>query len=178
MHTKLISSLLFVSAAMASQLAAAADGQITFNGEVTAQTCTISGNGSAKDFTVTLPTVSTSALAAAGETAGRTPFNIALTGCTPDSGDVRVHFEQGPTVDTSTGRLKLEAGGAQNVQISLLNSDLTAIRLGQAEASQNSLPVAISNGSATLPFFAEYYATGQATPGAANSNVMYTLTYQ
>ncbi|PRE84487.1 fimbrial protein, partial [Burkholderia gladioli] len=58
----------------------AADGTITFMGNVTAQTCTINGNGSgSKNFTVTLPTVSASSLATAGATAGATPFNIALT---------------------------------------------------------------------------------------------------
>ena len=46
--------------AFAPQNAKASDGTITFNGKITAQTCTIAGNGGGSSFTVTLPTVSTS----------------------------------------------------------------------------------------------------------------------
>jgi major type 1 subunit fimbrin (pilin) len=178
--TRLISAAILTSAALSSQFAFAADGTITINGQVTAQTCTINGNGSgSNNFTVTLPTVSTSALATAGQKAGATPFNIALTACTPASGNVHTYFEPGPTVDTSTGNLIVTTGGAQNVEIGLANGDFSAIALGAADASQNSQAVAISTGgTATLPYYAQYIATGAATAGAANSSVMYTLVYQ
>lgn len=186
MQTKLISALLIAGAATASQVAFAADGTITFSGAVTAQTCTINGNGSgSKNFTVTLPTVSASSLATAGATAGATPFNIALTACTPTTGTnavkaVHAYFEAGPTIDTTTGNLILASGGATNVEIQLLNAaDQSAVKLGQADASQNSKPVNVSaGGAATLQFYAQYYATGAATAGAANSSVMYTIAYQ
>ena len=62
---------------------------VTNNGLDTAHTFTINGKGSgAMDFLVTASSVSTSALAGAGQTAGRTPFSIALSACTPDSGNV------------------------------------------------------------------------------------------
>jgi len=180
MKRNLVSALILASTAMVAQLASANDGTITFNGQVTAQTCTINGNGTgAKDFLVTLPSVSTSALAGAGQTAGRTPFSIALSACTPDSGNVHTYFEPGITTDASTGNLKLDAGGASNVQIGLLNSDFTPIKAGFADASQNSKPVVIASGSATLSYYAQYVATGGAAgAGAANSSVMYTLVYQ
>jgi len=179
MKTKLISALIVTGAATASQLSAAADGMITFNGMITAQTCTINGNGTgSKDFAVTLPTVSASTLATSGQTAGRTPFNIALSGCTPDSGNVHTYFEPGPTTDATTGNLIVDTGGATNVQIGLLNADFTPIKAGFADASQNSHSVSISSGSATLPYYAQYVATGGATAGAANSSVMYTIAYQ
>lgn len=188
MQTKLISALLLAGAATASQVAFAADGMITFSGNVTAQTCTINGNGSgSKDFTVTLPTVSTSALASSGATAGTTPFNIALTACTPTTGTnaakaVHAFFELGSTVNTTTGNLIVSPGNssAKNVEIQLLNaSDQSAVKIGQADASQNSKPVNVStSGAATLQFYAQYYATGAATAGAANSSVMYSIVYQ
>lgn len=186
MQTKLISALLLAGAATASQFAFAADGTITFSGNVIAQTCTINGSGNhndtgANNFTVTLPTVSTSALATAGQTAGRTPFNIALTACTQKSGNVHAYFEPGPTVDTATGNLVLTGrpGDATNVEIGLLNNDLSAVKVGAADVSQNSKSVPISSaGAATLSFFAQYVATGVATAGAAESSVMYTLVYQ
>jgi major type 1 subunit fimbrin (pilin) len=179
MKTKLISAAILASAAMASQFAAAADGTITFEGAITAQTCTINGNGSgSNNFAVKLPTVSSSTLATAGQTAGRTPFSIALTNCTPSSGNVHTFVESGPTIDTTTGNLILNPGGATNVQIALQNSDFTNIRAGAADASQNSKSVAITSGNATLNYYAQYIATGPATAGAANASVMYTMAYQ
>lgn len=179
MKIKLLSALLGAAVLMASQTAAASDGTITFNGNITAQTCTINGNGSgSNNFSVTLPTVSTATLASAGQTAGRTPFNIKLSSCTPSSGNVHTYFEPGPTTDASTGNLVLNAGGATNVQLGLLNADFSAIKAGFADASQNSKSVAITTGSATLSYYVQYVATGAAGAGAANSSVLYTLAYQ
>ncbi|MFY0477184.1 fimbrial protein [Achromobacter marplatensis] len=179
-HTKLFAALIVAVTTMGVQSAHAADGTITFNGQITAQTCTINGNGTgAKDFTVKLPTVSSSTLANTGATAGRTPFQIALTACTPSSGNVHTFFEAGPTTDATTGNLILNAGGASNVQIGLLNaSDFSPIKAGFADASQNSKSVAITTGAATLSYIAQYVATGVATAGLANSSVMYTIAYQ
>lgn len=177
MKKQLLSALIAAGVIAISQNAMAADGTITFNGNITAQTCTINGNGSGtKDFTVTLPTVSSSTLASPGQTAGRTPFNIALTNCTAGSSTVHTFFEAGPTTDTTTGNLTVS--GATNVQLQLLNSDFTAIKAGFADASQNSKSVAIASGSATLPYYVQYVATGTAGPGVANSSVLYTIAYQ
>ncbi|AZC23999.1 MULTISPECIES: fimbrial protein [Pseudomonas] len=178
--TSKLSLVVLASCIGVSPAAFCADGRITFTGNVTAQTCKINGNGSgSNDFTVTLPTVSSSALASTGQTAGRTPFSIALSDCTPKSGNVHSYFEPGSTVNTATGNLVLNSGGASNVEIGVLNNDLTAIKIGAADASQNSKSVGIDgSGSATLPFYAQYVATGTATAGAASSSVMYTLVYQ
>ncbi|ABF11116.1 fimbrial protein [Cupriavidus metallidurans] len=174
MKKLLLSTLVVSSLGLASQFAAAADGTITFNGQVTSNTCTI--NGGTPDFTVTLPTVAAGTLSASGNTAGRTSFNIALTSCTGSS--AHTYFEAGPTTD-SAGRLMLTTGStASNVQIQLLNgSDQTLVKAGFADASQNSLSASISGGSATLTYYAEYYATGAAGAGSANSSVMYTIAY-
>lgn len=177
MKMKLIAALALIGAA-ASQGAFAADGTITFTGKITAQTCTISGNGGGPNFTVALPTVSASTLATSGATAGRSPFNIALTNCTPDTGTVHTFFEQGPTIDTVTGYLKLDTGGATNVEIQLQNSDFSNIALNQPDSGQNSKTASIQSGSATLNYYAQYVATGKAGAGAANSSVMYTMSYQ
>lgn len=179
MNAKLFAAIAALTAAV-PQFASAADGKITFNGSITSQTCTISGNGSAsKDFTVTLPKVSASSLDTAGKTAGRTGFNIGLSNCTPSTGSVHTYFEPGTYVDTTTGRLKLATGGASNVQIGLSNaSNSSQIVLGAADAAQRSLAVPLSSGAATLSYYAEYVATGAATAGAATSEVMYTIAYE
>ncbi|SDD37985.1 major type 1 subunit fimbrin (pilin) [Cupriavidus sp. YR651] len=172
--------VLTAAAAILSQSAFAVDGTISFTGSISAQTCTIAGNGaSGGDFVVALPRVSTASLNTPGSTAGRTFFTISLSGCTPAAGDVHTFFEAGPTTDTATGNLILASGTgtATNVQIGLLNADTSPIRAGFPDASQNSRNVALSGGAATLRYIAEYVATGAATAGTANSSVRYTVVY-
>ncbi|WP_226118695.1 fimbrial protein [Burkholderia sp. AU33545] len=181
---KILSMMLASIGIAAASAAYASDGTITINGSVVASTCTI--NGGQGDVTVNLPTVATTALASPGTVAGRTPFTLALTNCTTGNGSptkVGVAFEAGANVDLTTGRLKLNAGSeaapaASNVQINVLNDQQQPIKVG-FQGDQGSQMVAIGNdGSATLNYFAEYYATGAVTAGAANSKVQYSLTYQ
>ena len=88
---------------------------------VTDKTCDIV-TPAGKDFTVTLPTVSKQTLAAAGNVAGRTPFQIKLANCS--EGKVATYFEPGATVDFNTGRLlNQDATGAKNVNVQLLGSN-------------------------------------------------------
>ena len=158
----------------------AADGTITINGQVTDKTCTVNA-GTTKDFTVTLPTVSQSVLAVAGNTAGRTPFTINLTGCTAGS-KVATYFEPGATVDFNTGRLNNATGTATNVQVQLLGSNNTAIPVlaaGAGGIQTNSQLVDVSGtGAADLNYYAEYYATGASEAGSVATTVKYTIIYQ
>jgi len=167
-------------AAFAPQAAKASDGIITFKGAITAQTCTIVGNDQGSDFTVTLPTVSTSSLPANGSHAGDTPFTIALTNCSPDSGNVSTYFEAGATIDATTGFLKNTTGTATNTEVNFLNTvDGTSIKLGAPQASQNSAVVAIASGSANLPYIARYAAVGGGSgAGSVQTTVTYSMSYQ
>jgi major type 1 subunit fimbrin (pilin) len=169
-----------VSLLTIAPLAHAADGTIEFTGMVTALTCEINGGGANNDFTVALPPVPQSSLSAIGSSAGRTPFAITLTNCSPDSGMVSTYFEPGATVDLQTNQLKVDLGGAQNVELRLLNSDFSKVLAGAAKDSQNSTPVSIDSGAATMNYYVEYaqYGVAGATPGQANSRIQYTLTYQ
>ncbi|MFY3152448.1 fimbrial protein [Achromobacter xylosoxidans] len=178
MKTKLIFALTLSACAFLPQVAAAADGTIQFNGRITAQTCTING-GSGRDFTVTLPTVSASSLSAADATAGNTRFQIALTNCTPQAGNVRAFFEHVAGTNPS-GDLNIATGNgnAANVRIRLLNANGSRIVVGAPEPLQNSQSTALSEGAATLVYAAQYVATGQATAGAATASVQYTIAYQ
>lgn len=180
MSKKALSILMATAGLVAAASSAhAADGTITITGEITAQTCTISGDGGGKDFTVTLPTVSTSSLATSGATAGRKPFRIALSNCSPNSGNASVYFEPGVTVNATTGQLKNSSGTATNVEVGLLNKDSSNIKLGAAQAQQNSQTVPIAGGAATLDYYAQYVATGgAATAGSVNTSVMYSVSYQ
>ena len=165
--------------ALATSTAFAADGTITINGQVTDNTCTVN-TVQGKDFTVTLPTVSKQVLAVAGDTAGRTPFTINLTGCSV--GKVSTYFEPGATVDFNTGRLNNASGTAKNVQVQLLGSNNTAIPVlaaGAGGIQTNSQLVDVSGtGAADLNYYAEYYATGASEAGSVATTVKYTIIYQ
>lgn len=154
----------------------AADGEVQITGNITTNTCDIS-TGILGVHTVTLPTVMASALSGAGETAGRTPFTVELINCSPDSGDVALYFELGANTDMATGRLS-NTGTATGVQVRLLNGDMTPIELHKLNAfAQNSKSVSIASGSATLNYFAEYYATGAAVAGTVNTSTFFSIDY-
>jgi len=169
---------LFVSAAHA-----APDGTITVNGQVLAQTCLVDGNayGTADNKTVQLPNVLATTLASAGATAGKTGFNIAITGCDLALKTVQTYFSGGD-INSSNGHLdnsSTAAAVAGNVQVQLLNASGAAMDLSQANATaQNSQVVSLSNGNATMSYFAQYFATGAASPGAVKSTVSFTMIYQ
>ncbi|QOT78057.1 fimbrial protein [Cupriavidus basilensis] len=182
MKTKILAITLATAGLMtAAGSAQAADGTINFTGNVIASTCKI--NAGTNDLTVALPRASTSALSKAGATAGRTPFVLALSGCSVAKEaptKVSVTFEPGTSVNADTGRLKLQgADAAGNVEIALLNDQFKPIKVGAASADQNSQIVDIdaTSGAAKMTYAAEYTATGVATAGTANSFVQYTLMY-
>ena len=173
---------------LASLGAHAADGTMTFTGTITDTTCSINGmaSGTPADVAVTLPTVSASTLASAGSVAGTsspTQMVLALTGCSGTATKAVATFENGPTVDQTTGNLSNQtaagSGGAKNVQVRLLNASLLPIDI--TTGSNNDIAnngTAISGGTGNLKYFAQYYATGAATAGAVNTSVQYTMQYQ
>lgn len=179
MKSKFIIALTLGALATTSQLAFAADGTINFTGAVSANTCTIDGNGTGnKDFNVLMPTVGVDALNGAGKTAGTTPFTIRLTACTPDTGMVHTLFEPGVNGNAATGNLTIGAGGATNVEVRLLNADESPINVTVADEAQNSKAVSLSSGEASLNYLAQYFALGQAGAGAVNATAKYTIIYQ
>lgn len=177
-----LSALAMVITSAFAVSAFAADGTITFNGKITDTTCTIAVDGGSNDATVTLPTVASTTLANAGETAGATPFNISLSNCSGTSlSTASTYFEPGTYVDSETGRLNIATSdaAATNVQVELLNSDRKSIVAGASVAAgQNDIPVDISSGSGTLNYYAQYYATGASTAGTVDTQVDYTMTYE
>jgi major type 1 subunit fimbrin (pilin) len=186
MNKTILSSLLAIAAAapIASQ---AADGTITFNGNITSQTCTINGGANPADIAVTMPTVSASSLPSAGKTAGvvADSIKIALTACTKTSstpatnGFARAFFEAGPTVDSITRRLINSNGTATNVQVGVINQDGSDVAIGAASGAQNTQWIALSNaGAATLVYGSKYVATGAVVQGTVKTTVQYSIEYQ
>ncbi|WP_245253976.1 fimbrial protein [Paraburkholderia sp. LEh10] len=154
-------------------------GVVTINGQLMANTCTVSGNGQGVNFTVTLPTLSASALSAAGSTAGATGFNIALSACTPTTGNVHTFWEYG-TNTLADGNLK-NNGTATNVEVQLLdyNGSQKVLNVSKADGAQNAQTVAISGGNASLQYAAQYASpAGGATVGTVTTTVTYSMVYQ
>jgi len=176
-------------AALASPAAQATDGTISITGSIVSNTCKV-GSGSPNNIAVARPGVSTSAFGAAGSVAGSTGFSISVSGCGTGATPTKVttYFEAGPTIDTTTGNLANQStGGATGVEVRLLNgpgSTVAAVNspivLGSAAATQNSGTFALTSGGATLNYYAEYYQTAAALPGAGafTSSVQYSMVYQ
>ncbi|SOE99177.1 Pilin (type 1 fimbria component protein) [Burkholderia sp. OK233] len=151
---------------LASFGAEAADGTITFTGSVSNTTCSINGvaSGSPADVTVPLKEVTASSLAAAG-----------ATGCTGAATKAVANFENGPTVDQTTGNLTNTTGSAKNVQVQLLNAQRQPINVVTSLNNDIATNGAdINAGSGNL----QYYSTGGAQPGSVNTSVQYTMQYQ
>ncbi|MGL4906958.1 MAG: fimbrial protein [Plesiomonas sp.] len=163
----------------------AADGTITFNGEILSSTCTVSGVGGVGggDLSVSLPKIDATSLSGIGQTAGSTMFGIKVgapgqAGCT-NGAIASVNFEPGATVDTATGNLKNTAATspAGNVQVSISNTDGSKINIGQANLN-NKTSATISNNEAFLNYYAAYNTVGgAATAGKVQSSVMYSIAY-
>ncbi|HID7510739.1 TPA: fimbrial protein [Enterobacter hormaechei] len=180
--------LLAAAIGAVSGSAFASDGTITFNGKITDITCTVKVSGGAASNTVTLPTVSTTALKAINDTAGVTPFTVSLDGCqqnktayTGTTAKASVYFEPGATIDTTAGTLKNTApGGATLVDLQVLDGGVngTPIHLGDAGQLTNNAQITIAKtGATTIPYAVRYHATGATTAGAVTSSVVYDVVY-
>ena len=186
MPKRIVSTAVIGLMALLSTAAQAADGTITFTGSVTDTTCSINGtaSGTAADVAVILPTVQAGSLPAAGATAGTSSLGdvrLTLSGCSGAATKAIARFENGPTVDQSSGYLTNQASAtpAQNVQVRLLNANAQPINV--LTGANNTLATngaTITGGAATLNYFAQYYATGKAQPGNVSTSVQYTMQYQ
>lgn len=146
---------------------------IKFKGSYNPVTCTVvEGN---ENKTVHLPTISTSSLANAGETAGATGFDISVL-CDGYAGNVLAYFENGPTTNEN-GNLDVEdpsdGQSASGVQVQLLNGDGSPIKVGDISTMKT---VSVEASTPTpIPFFAHYYATGKSGAGKVRTYVTFVI---
>lgn len=186
----------FGVAALAPQPATASDGKLIFKGEITTATCTVTGGGAASgagNITVTLPSVSESALHAAGSVAGEAPFQLILGGgteCTSGkTASLWIESAQTLALDSTTGALKNLDGTAAVVQVQMVNpANNQPIHLGINETFANGATVVsgsnqpaatINSGhTATLSYVAQYLHPLTSTAGAVTAGTVDTfLTY-
>lgn len=163
-----IGASVFAPAAMAS------DGTITINGQISATTCTVTAGGSADgNKTITLPTVSNTVLTSAGAKSGLTSFSINLSGASCTNGAAAKAVFDGGQINLATGRLT-NSGTATNVEVGLVNSDGSDIKLGDATTIKGAT---VAGNAATLNYGAQYVSLGGATQGSVASSVTYSISY-
>ncbi|KKZ55537.1 fimbrial protein [Haemophilus haemolyticus] len=179
-----VASLVFSASIIMN--ASAYDGVVSFTGKVVDQTCTVKTES--KDLKVKLPTVSKKQLDTVGNTVGKTAFNIKVENCSaasPEASKVAAYFlPNAEYIDENTHNLKNTATSskADNVQVRLLDNNFQPIQVGenidtQYPASSNSFST-INGNAASVRYYAEYIATGSATPGNVTAKVEYDIVYK
>ncbi|MBN3809447.1 fimbrial protein [Paraburkholderia sp. Ac-20347] len=153
---------------------------VTFTGKVVAETCTATINGSS-DATITLPTVATTDLNAAGATAGLTPFTIDLADCTAPSsaaGDQLINVVFNAQNLTTAGNLG-NTSDAANVAVQITTDDAgTAVADMSGATGTPGLTLPVGSTSTSATYGARYVAEdGAAGAGAVNAVANYTLEY-
>jgi len=151
---------------------------ITFEGEVTDQTCTATINGQT-DAVVALPLVKTSDFQSAGATAGTTPFTVNISGCANvaegKTQPVSIKFT-GPNVTPQGYLANTASNGAADVAVQLLDGtqpiDLltpTTVKVGDLSGPTP---------SASKEFTAQYVSEAASVgAGKVTAVVEYTLSY-
>ncbi|OBX02113.1 hypothetical protein QV05_03790 [Gallibacterium genomosp. 1] len=172
--------------AEAPEVLPANSGGVNFTGSVNDTTCKINGADGGNIQTVKLSPVSALVLQGAGKTAGDREFSIELSDCQATVGPVKtkasLDFKNDSNVDAN-GFLKNNAttgDAAGEVVLQLLQFDNTPINIttGWDSYTKDKDKFAIQDGKATLRYKVRYYATGNATAGAVQSRVNYTLAYE
>lgn len=170
---------LFTAIAFTFPISVFANTTLTFQGEVTSQTCKATINGQTNS-TILLPTVSTAELSTAGAKAGLTPFTINIADCQSDAADLNVTTKFLGHNVTSNGNLGNTAttNPAQNLAIQLTADagGSTPIVLNGV-TSATGLVLSANETTATHQFAAQYYAEGPVTAGSITAIVEYTLSY-
>ncbi|WP_274822957.1 fimbrial protein [Escherichia coli] len=98
--------------------------------------------------------------------------------CAVDAGSVDQTVQLTAIDATHTDVLALQssaAGSATNVGVQILDRTGAALALDGATFSSETT---LNNGTNTIPFQARYFATGAATPGAANADATFKVQYQ
>lgn len=177
-----------VSVLLASGSAFAAS-TVTFQGEVSSQTCTMSIN-STTNATVLMATQPLSSLytasttnVAVGNSSGLTPFTINISGCSTSTTGATTLYPEflGTSVDTTTYALgnTASSNAATGVGVALY-SDATGTTQIQLNGVTKGAALTVPAGTATASttYSAKYMATTTSpTAGKVVGVAQYTLTY-
>ncbi len=169
-------SLGLSSVVLLASASAFANNTITFNGEVTDQTCSVTVNGNASNPVVLLETVSAAMLKEAGSTAGAKTFSVGITGCTAPQAKIDVTTVFVANGVTDKGNL-LNTGDAKNVALQIMDTEGKAVNLS-SPAELSGLVLEVGSTSASTEFGVAYISeNGGATPGSVTGALQYAVVY-
>ncbi|MFU2318883.1 fimbrial protein [Rahnella sp. PCH160] len=182
MNKKILVACGLLVAGYSMMASAVSDNTISFQGEVTDETCSLTVNGNETSPIILLPTVSTSDLATSGSFAGATTFEMGVSGCTGTSGDDAAETAistvfSGNLVETVNGTLG-NTGTAENVTVQILDTAGTAINLSSTYTAEGDLTLAAGDTASTATYTAQYYATDVAAAGTVAASMQYAISYQ
>lgn len=182
MRTKLLPVLLLLTA---PAVVSAANPTITFNGEVTNQTCTVDINGQTNSV-VMLPTVAMSdfgATLANSQTAGQTAFTVTVSGCTAPATTAQNISVKLLGYDVVSGVLGNRAVGTDaangfGIQLTDDATGTNPVALDGPTALP-SFSLGVGQSTATHEYGARYYVVDAATASAGKITAVaeYTLSY-
>lgn len=188
----ILASIFVLTGGMLSNLsmANAYDGKITFTGKISSGTCEITGgntNGTEStnpNFTVTLPTVSTTAFKSLGDRAGDTDFFIKLKGAECVIGDgYAIKFEKISSagfIDPNTGYLKnILPDGAKNIQLIISDEDKKDFDFRTTRDTSPTKNRGNVNDETIFNFSVQYISTAATgvTSGKIESGIYYSVVY-
>jgi len=160
---------------------AANNSTITFQGEVSAQTCQARVAGQ-EHAVVMMPTVSVDELKT-GRLVGATPFRLEVSGCTTsrENQDILVSFAA-PYLTQSNGLANIsdDKKKAENVTVRLTLANGEGFPLGERPivTDRGSVKLKAGADSSSAEYIAWYHADGDVIkPGKVKSVIHYTLTY-
>lgn len=169
-----------VSVLFASQAFAYSDNTVTFQGEVTSETCSVTINGNSTKPLVLLPSVNATTLATAGSTAGQATFDIGVTGCTGSTTAATTVSSvfAGNSVSTAGNLTNVATtDAATNVEVQILDTASAPIDFTSTFTADGDLTLAAGETSSSATYTAQYYSTGLATAGAVESTMQYAVSY-
>lgn len=171
-----------MSALFASQAFAVSNNTIAFQGEVTAEACSVTVNGNTAKPTILLPTVNVSALNGSGKVAGQTTFDIGVTSCGGNnitSTAISTVFTGNNVSDKGNLSNLAATDAAGNVEIQILDTKGKGINFNDGSFSgAGDLTLAAGKKEASATYTAQYYATGAATAGAVEATMQYAISYK
>ena len=174
-----IARLSLVALLLAGTSAQAADGTISFTGEIVAANCTIPTAAT----TVTLPKVSTSAFGASGTRAGQKAFVLDLTCAAGATGrnKVSVRFTGDATqVDPTTGLFLNKTGSGKAKDVGIAVYDANDVMVAAANnASTPPVDIVVGTGTTHIPLSAWYQSSAATvTAGTVEASGNIEIVYQ
>ncbi|MFG1174660.1 type 1 fimbrial major subunit FimA [Erwiniaceae bacterium CAU 1747] len=152
-------------------------GTVHFIGEIVNAACAVGGGTS--NQTVNLEQVRSAKLAESGKTSTPVDFKIQLMDCDSNvAKKVSVSFSGTAINNANPTVLALQgasSGGATNVGIRILDRTGSPVTL---DGTSYSAVTTLNDGPTVVPFQAQYYAIGKATPGMANADATFKIQYQ